>query len=54
MDHFLALVRFDVFDSTLRALVIAAAAPNIGPFFTVIRTAIIIHELSFWHVALLA
>jgi hypothetical protein len=49
MYDFLALVRLDVFDSTLRAPVIAATTPDINPFFAIFRAAIIIHELSFWH-----
>jgi hypothetical protein len=49
MNHFLTLVRLNVFDPTLWAPVIAAATPHIGPFFAVFGTAIIIYELSFRH-----
>jgi hypothetical protein len=52
VDHFLAIVRLDVFDPALRASIVAAATPNISPFFSVFGAAIIIHELSFWHLAL--
>jgi hypothetical protein len=44
VDHFHALVRLNVFDSAFRASIVAATAPDIGPFLAVIRAAIIIHE----------
>jgi len=53
MNYFLALVGFNVFDSALRASIITAATPNIGPFFAVSGAAIIIYELSFCHLTLL-
>jgi hypothetical protein len=52
VDHFLALVRLDVLDAALRASVIAAATPNISPFFAIFGAAIMINELSFRHLAL--
>jgi hypothetical protein len=54
MYDFLAFVRLDVFGFAFRAPVITAAAPNISPFFAVIRTAIVIDELLFRHSFLLA
>jgi hypothetical protein len=51
MYDFFALVRLDVLDSTLRAAIIAAATPNISPFFAIFGASIIIHELSFRHLA---
>jgi hypothetical protein len=53
VDYRIALVRLYVFDSAFRATVIAAAIPNISPFFSVFGAAIIIHELSFRHSVLL-
>jgi hypothetical protein len=49
VDHFLALVRFNVFDSALRASIVATATPNVGPLFTIIRTAVIVNELRLGH-----
>jgi hypothetical protein len=54
MHHFFAPIRFNIFGFALRAPVIAAAAPDISPFFTVIRTTIVIDELPFRHCFLLA
>ncbi len=52
MHHFFAVVRLYVFDSALRASVIAAATPHIGPLFAIFWTAIIINKLFFRHLAL--
>jgi hypothetical protein len=49
MDHVLTLVRFNVFQPTLRAPVIAATTPDINPFLPVIRTPIIVDELLLRH-----
>jgi hypothetical protein len=52
VHYFLALVRFDVLGSTLRASVVAAATPNVCPFFTVFRAAIIIDVFLLRHLFL--
>jgi hypothetical protein len=49
MHHIFTLVRFDVLDSALRAPIVAATTPNVGPFLTVLGAAIIIDELPFGH-----
>jgi hypothetical protein len=49
MDHILTLIRFDVFHSAFWAAVIAATAPNVNPFFAVIRAPIVIDELLLRH-----
>ena len=49
MYDFFALMGFDVLDSAFRASIVAATTPNIGPFFTIIWTVIIIDELLFRH-----
>jgi hypothetical protein len=54
VDHFLTHVRLNVLDSALRAPIIAAATPYIGPFLPIFGAAIIIHELSLCHLALRA
>jgi hypothetical protein len=53
MYDLFALIWFDVFGSALRASIIATATPDISPFFSIFRAAIIIHELSFRHLGLL-
>jgi len=50
MDHLFALIRFNVLNPALRASIVAAATPNISPLFGVFGAAIIIYELSFYHV----
>jgi len=54
MHHFLATVRLYVFDPALRASIVAAATPNVSPFLAIFGAAIIVHELSFWHLVLLS
>ena len=51
MYDFFALVRLDVLDPALWASIIAAATPDIGPFLAIFGASIIIHELSFRHLA---
>jgi hypothetical protein len=45
VDDFLALVRFDVLDTTFRAHVIAATAPHIRPLCSIERASIIVDVL---------
>jgi hypothetical protein len=47
MDYLFALVRFDVLNSAFWASIVAAATPNVSPFFSIFGAAIIIHELPF-------
>jgi hypothetical protein len=53
MHDFIALVWFDVLNSTFWAPIIATTAPDISPFFAIFGAPVIIHELPFRHFALL-
>jgi hypothetical protein len=49
MDHVLTPVGLNVFQSTLRAAVIAATTPDINPLLPIIRTPIVVDELLLRH-----
>jgi hypothetical protein len=49
MDNLLAFIWLDIFDSTLRAPIIAAATPNISPLSSVIGAPIVVDELPLTH-----
>jgi hypothetical protein len=49
MDHFLALIRFDVLSSTFWTAVIAATTPDVNPLLAIVRAPIVIDELFLRH-----
>jgi hypothetical protein len=49
MDHFLALIRFDVLRSTFWTAVIAATTPNVNPLLAIVWAAIEVDELFLSH-----
>jgi hypothetical protein len=49
MNDLFALVRFNVLNPAFRASIVAAATPNVGPLFAIVRTAVIVNELRLGH-----
>jgi hypothetical protein len=49
VDNFLALIGFNVLNSTFGTHVIAATAPYVHPFAAILRTTIVIDELFLGH-----